>query len=234
MKLDEKILYYRRRARLSQEELASRVGVSRQAVSKWETGAAVPEIDRLVLLARTFGVTVDELVSDEAPEEPPSGKDSGEDGTEGDFRLEEEKPPSPEQEEPDSAERVVRFLRPLVRRFGWLAGVYVALSGLGMTVFGALVLGMTGAFRNTASLMGGGSVLFEGDIPPGLYNDQGQLIAGGTGGISGFSTPFTGAASGMTNFISGVGSLFLLAGILVMIAGAVLAVWLYRRRKGDT
>lgn len=230
MKLDEKILYYRRRARLSQEELASRVGVSRQAVSKWETGAAVPEIDRLVLLARTFGVTVDELVSDEAPEEPPSGENSGEDGTGGDFRLQEEKPPSPEQEEPDSAERVVRFLRPLVRRFGWLAGVYVALSGLGMTVFGALVLGMTGAFRNTASLMGGGSLTIEG-FPPGLSDEVAREFGGG---LAGFSTPFTGATSGMTNFISGVGTFCLIAGILVMIGGAVLAVWLYRRRKGDT
>ena len=39
MKLNEKILYYRKRAKLSQEELAARVGVSRQAVSKWELGA---------------------------------------------------------------------------------------------------------------------------------------------------------------------------------------------------
>ena len=38
MTLHEKILYYRKQARLSQEELAARVGVSRQAVSKWELG----------------------------------------------------------------------------------------------------------------------------------------------------------------------------------------------------
>ena len=38
MTLHEKILYYRKHARLSQEELAARVGVSRQAVSKWELG----------------------------------------------------------------------------------------------------------------------------------------------------------------------------------------------------
>ena len=43
MKLPEKILYCRKRAGLSQEALAERLGVSRQAVSKWETGEALPE-----------------------------------------------------------------------------------------------------------------------------------------------------------------------------------------------
>ena len=41
MTLSEKILYYRKAAGLSQEELAARVGVSRQAVSKWETGVSL-------------------------------------------------------------------------------------------------------------------------------------------------------------------------------------------------
>lgn len=41
MKLHEKIAWYRRQAKLSQEELAARVGVSRQAVSKWELGVSL-------------------------------------------------------------------------------------------------------------------------------------------------------------------------------------------------
>ncbi|MDD2429154.1 MAG: helix-turn-helix transcriptional regulator [Eubacteriales bacterium] len=44
MKLQDKILYCRKKAGLSQEQLAERIGVSRQAISKWETGDAVPEI----------------------------------------------------------------------------------------------------------------------------------------------------------------------------------------------
>ena len=44
MKLNEKIAYYRRKAKLSQEELAALTGVSRQAVSKWELGEAAPDI----------------------------------------------------------------------------------------------------------------------------------------------------------------------------------------------
>lgn len=52
MRLNEKIYYYRKTMKLSQEELAARVGVSRQSVSKWELGEATPEVEKLLLLAR--------------------------------------------------------------------------------------------------------------------------------------------------------------------------------------
>ena len=70
-------LYQLRRARgLSQEELAHTVGVSRQAVQKWEAGASAPDLDNLSALADYFGVTLDylvrggEAVSPPPPEEP--------------------------------------------------------------------------------------------------------------------------------------------------------------------
>ena len=59
MNLAGKILYCRKKAGLSQEALAEKLGVSRQAVSKWETGDAVPELSKLVLLAKAFDVTTD-------------------------------------------------------------------------------------------------------------------------------------------------------------------------------
>ena len=59
MKLHEKITAYRKKCGLSQETLAEKIGVSRQAVSKWETGDALPEITKLKALADCFGVTVD-------------------------------------------------------------------------------------------------------------------------------------------------------------------------------
>ena len=62
MKLNEKILHYRKAAKLSQEELAELVGVSRQAVSKWETGQALPETDRIARLCALFSVSADELL----------------------------------------------------------------------------------------------------------------------------------------------------------------------------
>lgn len=62
--LYEKIIQCRRKCGLSQEALGEAVGVSRQAVSKWETGDAIPEVTKLVALADVFGVSVDFLVRD--------------------------------------------------------------------------------------------------------------------------------------------------------------------------
>lgn len=60
---------------MSQERLAELVGVSRQAVSKWEVGDALPDTDRLLPLARALGVTVDELLSGRLQEEPQTAPD---------------------------------------------------------------------------------------------------------------------------------------------------------------
>lgn len=60
----EKLLELRRREGLSQEQLADRLGVTRQSVSKWEGGAAVPELGKLVALSELFSVSVDYLVKD--------------------------------------------------------------------------------------------------------------------------------------------------------------------------
>lgn len=68
MKLYEKITFYRKKNGLSQEELAEKIGVSRQAVSKWETGDALPEITKLKALADTFNVTVDFLLDESKAE----------------------------------------------------------------------------------------------------------------------------------------------------------------------
>ena len=63
MTLAEKICTCRRKQGMSQEALAAQLNVSRQAVSKWETGDAEPESGKLIALARTFGVTVDWLLT---------------------------------------------------------------------------------------------------------------------------------------------------------------------------
>ena len=64
MKLHEKIYSQRKLKGFSQEELAEKLGVSRQAVSKWETGEALPEITKLKGLAEVFSVTTDFLLND--------------------------------------------------------------------------------------------------------------------------------------------------------------------------
>ncbi len=57
-----RLLKYRKLHKLSQEELAEKIGVSRQAISKWERAEASPDTDNLVLLAEVYGVTLDELL----------------------------------------------------------------------------------------------------------------------------------------------------------------------------
>ena len=69
--LSHRIAALRKSKGLSQEQLAERVGVSRQAVSKWETGAASPEFDKLAALSACLGVSVDELVTGVPGEAPP-------------------------------------------------------------------------------------------------------------------------------------------------------------------
>ena len=70
MTLGERICQYRVQRRLSQQEVAEKLEVSRQSVSKWETDGAVPELDKLVKLCELFGVGLDELVRGEKPQEP--------------------------------------------------------------------------------------------------------------------------------------------------------------------
>ncbi|MBQ1244085.1 MAG: helix-turn-helix transcriptional regulator [Clostridia bacterium] len=68
MKLHEKIYTLRKKQGLSQEALAEKLGVSRQSVSKWETGEATPEVSKLLSLSKLFGVTTDYLLDDESEE----------------------------------------------------------------------------------------------------------------------------------------------------------------------
>jgi len=67
--IGDKILENRTKAGLTQEALAERLDVSRQSVSKWETGQALPEVDKIVAMSRLFGITTDDLLhpSVEAP-----------------------------------------------------------------------------------------------------------------------------------------------------------------------
>ena len=116
MKFCEKILMHRKRLGLSQEELAAHLGVSRQAVSKWEVGSAMPDPGNIVALAKIYGISTDELLMDEPTQQ--------------------ECPHSPAQN--DFLDRLPGFLRTLVRRYGWLAGVYMMLLGAGFLLISFL------------------------------------------------------------------------------------------------
>ena len=74
----ENLTYLRKMNKLSQEELAEKLDVSRQTLSKWETGESLPDIEKCQLLAAIFDVSLDELVSYDSDSSglpiPPKGK----------------------------------------------------------------------------------------------------------------------------------------------------------------
>lgn len=127
MTLSEKIAYCRRRNGLSQEELAEKIGVSRQAVSKWETSEAQPEIGKLRQLSDAFGVSTDWLLSEEEPVEPKQ---------------------APVQNTASEAEKLPGILGKLFRRFGWLAGVYTIVAGTLISIVGLAAILISNAMLN--------------------------------------------------------------------------------------
>jgi transcriptional regulator with XRE-family HTH domain len=78
MKLAEKIILLRKQKGWSQEELAAQMDVSRQSVSKWESGASMPDIDKIILLSRIFETSTDYLLKDDIDEEDNDEKDEAE------------------------------------------------------------------------------------------------------------------------------------------------------------
>lgn len=69
LEIASRLVKLRKQKGLSQEELADILGISRQAVSKWERAEASPDTDNLILLARIYGVSLDELLSTEDKDE---------------------------------------------------------------------------------------------------------------------------------------------------------------------
>ena len=69
MILADKIVSLRKKAGWSQEDLAEKLGVTRQSVSKWEGAQSVPDMDKVVMMSRLFGVSTDFLLKDELEEE---------------------------------------------------------------------------------------------------------------------------------------------------------------------
>ena len=120
MELADKIYRLRTEKKFSQGDLADALEVSRQSVSKWETGASVPELDKLVKLSELFGVTLDELVRDAAPE-----------------------PQKPEPNCSDKGERVVVLHAVPVRKLvGTIILAVGGLLGLLIAVFGNVLSGL--------------------------------------------------------------------------------------------
>lgn len=65
MTFAEKLKFIRKQAGMSQEQLAEKLGVSRQAVTKWETDAGIPDIENIMAISALFDISIDELLSNE-------------------------------------------------------------------------------------------------------------------------------------------------------------------------
>ncbi|MEE0059518.1 MAG: helix-turn-helix domain-containing protein, partial [Acutalibacteraceae bacterium] len=65
MDFGDKLKQYRLNEGLSQEQLAEKIGVSRQAITKWETKRGLPDVENMIILAEIFKLTLDELVLEE-------------------------------------------------------------------------------------------------------------------------------------------------------------------------
>ena len=191
MKLHEKIYYYRKKAGLSQDALAEKLGVSRQAISKWETAESVPETGKLAALASALGISVDWLLSEEEPEGETNGAREYDPG--------EGRPLMPE----DLAETLPGLIRLLVRRWGWLAGIYVIR-------YGAIVF-FGGALVNLITL-------------PSLKRSQ-QLVDEYP-----FLSDVYGMTGTEGNLLTIVATIVTVFGLAVVIAGIALTVYLRKRR----
>ena len=68
MNLAEKIVFLRKKNSLSQEELAEKLDVTRQSVSKWESGQSVPDLNKIIQIGELFGISLDLLLKDDTGE----------------------------------------------------------------------------------------------------------------------------------------------------------------------
>ena len=66
MTFAENLKMLRKQAGMSQEQLAEKIGVSRQAVTKWETGAGIPDIENIMAISTLFNISIDDLLSNES------------------------------------------------------------------------------------------------------------------------------------------------------------------------
>lgn len=206
MNLSEKIYLHRKKSGLSQEALAERLAVSRQAVSKWETGESVPEPGKLLALARIFGVTADYLLDDGLPETPAEPEPEAQ-----------ARPPFRAPAAGQGANQLTGLVGWLFQRWGWLAGVYVALSGGGLFLFGLIARVMGSAASSAMSGFGSG------------YGGTGFSDFGFGSGTQFYMNGQPAVTVTPASPITTVGNIFLFLGAVVMITGIALACWLKKR-----
>ena len=195
MKLSEKIVKHRKINGWSQEDLAERINVSRQAISRWEGGTAQPDATNILQLSKLFGVTTDYLLGDDETEPPPSAAPAA----------------APPQQ--DWLERLPGFLGRLLRRFGWLSGVYLAVLGGSMTGFGVVARVMVSAMFSAFDTRFDTAGVFYGSA----FDAYRQQVG----------------AMAQNNPVTMFGTVLIVTGLLFVAGGIALAIFLKRKFRTE-
>ena len=203
MTFGEKLLDLRRKNGMSQDTLADQLGVSRQAVSKWERDEAVPETDKIIRIARLFHVSTDYLLLDGPEAEAPA--------------------PEP-RSAPSVLDRMLLQVERLVRRHGYKFGYVI--SGIG-AAFSAIILGLRAWWLSSVQSMGD---LFQGAV--GDMNNLHSSALGNLGmpdmGNGMFDTVIDNSQIMMDNAATSGANLLLIGlipGVLLIAAGIFVVVY---------
>ena len=166
MTLGQRIQELRKQAGLSQEALGEALGVSRQAVSKWESDGGIPELDTLIAMSRFFGITIGELLGVEEPkaepEEQPARLD--EEQVEAILRRYVEETRAPEDNPREKA------LEPWFRRWGWVPAAAIVM----VTVIAVLVAQLS-SLRSTVRLLRNEVSTLQVDVSNRMNNLSGTI-----------------------------------------------------------
>lgn len=202
MTFGEKLLALRQRAHMSQDALAEKLNVSRQAVSKWERDETMPETENVIRIAQIFTVSTDYLLlSNPQPVQTHTAP----------------------QTQPFQGDRIERF----IRRHGYKAGYFLMAGGAFLCIIALLVMLLLPNFGSGIFDMGSSSnnIIIEGD---GIDEDLMEDIMGdmyGPGWNSGFSDSFDQTVNQMQNtWRSSVSIMAALFGIPLLLAGIALFV----------
>ena len=209
MTLGVKIQELRRKRGMSQDVLAEKLDVSRQAVSKWERDEAIPETEKIIRLAQEFQVSIDYLLLSKEEENPPESVAT-----------------PPRSAEPSAGQQVLRG----VRRHGYKAGYGMMIWGAVLCVLAVLIavlisgfasgsFRLLGSFTDSAQSMVG-SMGFGG----GLFDDYNIMVDQQLGQMENM---WTGTARMITLLVSGsmgfVGLALIVGGVVVTVKGKKVA-----------
>ena len=146
MTLGSRIYSLRKGRGLSQDELASLLNVSRQAVSKWELDTAVPDLDKMIRIAEVFNITLDELAGrgteEQVYNEPTNTNQDTDNRFYADFPSGNGQNYSTNTNAPannsyntnanDALSRIIRF----IKRYGYITGIVMSIGGVLFLVIG--------------------------------------------------------------------------------------------------